>query len=290
MGKISTRLATRLRGFRNRRVAYPGTFAKVVQQTRDLQDSVRDIKELVNEGLDPLHAAYASTQNLLSLFAETVSELPEFREYYDVVGSAEDEYLPEGPPTSPLTGSYFTAWAFFDLQFGEDKEAIGSCLLDVSKYLHLSAEMIEMVILMQNSRMGIYEHCGINNSQVVLREFVSEEEFCCDVPAGYLGEKGQLWFVRILPQLKYLCEYNVICTTPYVLMNDAKVDWLAFINRTLPKMKIFNREDALHNLMKYGPEPNYWHEYIFQAYHHHQYDAIFLAGFPDIKESRPHAY
>ena len=33
-----------------------------------------------------------------------------------------------------------------------------------------------------------------------------------------------------------------------------------------------------------------WSEFVFQAYHHHQYDAIFLAGLPDVKGSRPHAH
>ena len=32
-----------------------------------------------------------------------------------------------------------------------------------------------------------------------------------------------------------------------------------------------------------------WSEFVFQAYHHHQNDAIFLAGLPDVKGSRPNA-
>jgi hypothetical protein len=32
-----------------------------------------------------------------------------------------------------------------------------------------------------------------------------------------------------------------------------------------------------------------WNEFIFQAYHHHQSDAIFLTGLPDVKGSLPHA-
>jgi hypothetical protein len=40
--------------------------------------------------------------------------------------------------------------------------------------------------------------------------------------------------------------------------------------------------------MKHGREPNQWNEFIFQAYHHHQFDAIFLAGLPDVPGSLPH--
>ena len=46
---------------------------------------------------------------------------------------------------------------------------------------------------------------------------------------------------------------------------------------------------ALYRLLKYGPEPNYWNEFVFKAYHHHQSDAIFLAGIPDLKATLPHA-
>ena len=36
---------------------------------------------------------------------------------------------------------------------------------------------------------------------------------------------------------------------------------------------------------KYGLEPDYWNRYVFRSYHHHQHDAVFLAGIPDmIKE------
>ena len=41
--------------------------------------------------------------------------------------------------------------------------------------------------------------------------------------------------------------------------------------------------------MKYGPERNYWNEYIFQAYVNHRTEVVFIAGLPDIEESRPHS-
>ena len=41
--------------------------------------------------------------------------------------------------------------------------------------------------------------------------------------------------------------------------------------------------------MKFGPARDYWNEFVFEAYVNHQADAIFLAGLPDVPESRPHA-
>ena len=67
------------------------------------------------EPLDPLHTVYIAVQHAASIFAERVSVLDEFEPYYEIVLKAEDEYMPSGPPMSPLTRSYFTTWAFFDL-------------------------------------------------------------------------------------------------------------------------------------------------------------------------------
>ncbi len=41
-------------------------------------------------------------------------------------------------------------------------------------------------------------------------------------------------------------------------------------------------DDAHGLLMKYGPGPNHWNEYIFHTFSGNQYDAIFLDGLPDI--------
>jgi len=36
--------------------------------------------------------------------------------------------------------------------------------------------------------------------------------------------------------------------------------------------------------MKYGREPDSWNEFVFNAYHHHRHDAIFLRGCPTCRE------
>ena len=54
-------------------------------------------------------------------------------------------------------------------------------------------------------------------------------------------------------------------------------------------MKAPSEADALHQLLKFGPRRNYWNEFVFLAYHHHQADAIYLSGIPDLKATLPHA-
>ena len=76
-----------------------------------LPGGIKDVSTLIKEGLDPIHAAYAFMQNFTSLFAEDVSQFREMKAWADAVAKAEEEYMPSGPPMSPLTGSYFWMWA-----------------------------------------------------------------------------------------------------------------------------------------------------------------------------------
>ncbi|MBU1984702.1 hypothetical protein KJ815_09865 [bacterium] len=107
MGRISRKLAARLRSHQRQ-------FRELVEQASEIGSSIRvpkdvtDIQECVEMGFDPVHAAYVSAQNLLSVFAESVSVLDEFEPYYEVAGAVQEEYMPGGPPISPLTTSYFT--------------------------------------------------------------------------------------------------------------------------------------------------------------------------------------
>jgi hypothetical protein len=250
---------------------------------------VKDVPTLVKEGHDPIHSVYIHVQNITAVFSENVSRLPELHQYYKIVAKVEDEYLPDGPPTSPLTRSYFTTWAMFDLRFGLDKETIGTCLLDLSDLLDMDPRIVEATRESQQSRMGIYEHLGSAGGRCRLKELITDREFVCFSASGYQGSPGELWYVRLCPPLWGLVNYWVTITTPYILTGMTRADWVAYLNRAMLQVKAKDDEKRLHRLMKYGLTVNHWNEYIFLAYHHHQYDAIFLAGIPDVKGSLPHA-
>jgi hypothetical protein len=195
--------------------------------------------------------------------------------------------MPGGPPMSPLTGSYFTTRAFFDLRFGPDDETIGTCLLDVADPLGLGEDVAGAVRLMSGTGMGIDEHAGIKGGRCVLRESITDDEFECYVPAGYPWSKGELWFVRLCPPLGPV-GYHVAFTTPYVLTGFGKADWTAYLSKSLIGLTAPEKRRRPGELLKYGREPNFWNEFLFQAYHHHRHDAIFLTGLPDMPGSLPH--
>jgi hypothetical protein len=281
MGPISEKLIRRFN-------KWSGQFRQEAR-TVPIPKDVRDVEALVKDGYDPLHALYLSVQNITSVFAECVSGLPELEPYYDVIAAAEDRYMPDAPPISPLTRSYFTTWAFFDFRFGGGLETIGTCLLETSDRLGLDPGLVEAIRQFQESRMGVYEHGGTQGGRVRLRELVTGQEFDTLCTSGYGGKPGELWYVRLCPPILDLVEYHVTITTPYILTQANRSDWTAYLNRAMLPLKSGDGDRRLHELLKCGLSVHHWNEFVFQAYHHHQYDAIFLAGIPDVKGSLPNA-
>ena len=118
MGEISRRLHRKLT-----KLAPPGARDVPPKGWRP-QEPAPDIPKLIAEGYDPVHAAYIFVHHITSVFSENVSRFPEMRTYAKEVGNAEEEYMPSGPPMSPLTTSYFTSWAFFDHRIGKTTDTL----------------------------------------------------------------------------------------------------------------------------------------------------------------------
>jgi hypothetical protein len=255
-----------------------------------LPGGIRDVVTLIKDGFDPVHAAYAFMQQMSSHFAEGVSQMPEMKAYYKTAAAAEDTYMPAGPPISPLTASYFTTWAFYDLRIGNSGDTIGDCQIEVYDVIWLNAHQLDALKKLNDSRMGIYEHVGLDGPHVRLRELITDDEFVCHTPSGYRGRTGELWYVRLLPPLMpELATYHIAFTTPYILIESTKADWTQFLKRSMLRIKAQDARAALRQLLKYGFDLNYWNEFVFLAYHHHTAEAIFLAGIPDLRETLPHA-
>jgi hypothetical protein len=153
--------------------------------------------------------------------------------------------------------------------------------------------MAETIRRFQGSRMGVYEQGGTEGGRCRLRELVTGDEFVCHVASGYRGKPGELWYVRLCPPLPCLADDHVAFTTPYVLIGATQTDWTAYLKKSL--LGSADNRKALHEFLKFGKAANSrkpdesWNEFIFEAYHHHRPDAIFLTGLPDVKGSLPHA-
>ena len=138
--------------------------------------------------------------------------------------------------------------------------------------------------------MGIYAHEGINNdSTACLRELVTGEILSAVPTSGHEGQRGELWYVRLLPPSLPGAKDHIVFTTPYQLVMTGEDEWHAYFRRTLPDDPIETRLSEYQRLMKFGPSHNYWNEFVFEAYGNHRSDVIFLNGLPDIAASRPHS-
>jgi hypothetical protein len=245
------------------------------------------------------------TQHRIVDFVEQFSTLSLSNKFNKSYEAAEETYMPSGPPMSPLTKSYFWCWAAFDMTIGLKRETYASIMIDCCKSLGANSEFIMIFEQMQQSRMGLYINEGNNGTFVNLRELYTNKIIKTHSGSGYLGEKGEIWLVRLLPDpIGDYFDYSIAFTTPYVIIDfplGKKTDghfnqtfysenqWVDFVERNLLSVNCKDKEKSYNYFMKYGLNKVYWPEYIFQAYVNHTANAIWLTGFPDKPESLPHA-
>ncbi len=216
----------------------------------------------------PAFAAYTYVTNWALGLVEALQEVHELRRFMDRMAKAEDEYMPSGPPMSPLTRSYFSSWMLWDMSVGVNRETLGSILLAVARSQGMDSIFVGVLAMLVESRLGLHFHEGVRDDQIQLRELVTDELRACICPAGYDGVAGDLW-------------------TPYVIVNPGVDAWHEYLGRTLCKTGSREDIDAYKRLMKHGLDDRYWSESVFEAYANHKPEAIFLRGLPDVPESRP---
>ncbi len=268
-------------------------------RAEDFQKTIISQNQLTE--YDPVHGLYVYGQNLLSVLIEQLFDLPFLDKLGDAYTQAQEEYMPSGPPMSPLTGSYFACWGAFDLCAGPKRETCGTIGIDLYKFLSIDEGLINLFEKMQASRMGLFKHEGTSGGYVFLRELITNKEIKVFSASGYLGNPGEIWFARVMPppfDNNTQFDYSIVFTTPYVLGKIGlskeftpfvENDWLDYFERNLLRTKIKEKEAAYEYLMKYGLSKNYWNEYIFLAYRNYQHDMVLLEGFPDIPSSLPHS-
>jgi len=297
MGPISKKIIVGLKKTKNKRIINFQELKAAKTHADNLEQTIISENELSK--YDPLHAVYIYTQNKVSVLVEQLCDFSGLSKLTNILDQADETYMPSFPPQSPVTQSYFTCWAFFDVFVGIKKESFGSIIIDVLKNTKSDPGLIKMVDCMQNSRMGIFIHKGHMDRFVLLEELITGEEHKVIVPSGYDGKRGEIWYARVMhepfPELNY--GYSVVFTTPYILINlDDKIgsfakreDWEAFFDRNLKASRGKDRIEEYKTFMKFGKNKYYWNEYIMDGYVNYQSDMIMLAGFPDVPLSMPHS-
>lgn len=255
-------------------------------QAARLEEVVAARAELKDHHL--AHAIYVHAQNQLAMMSEQLTQLRELAPIARVLAAVEDEFVPSGPPMSPLTTSFFTSWALFDVGAGAARETLATVAMAVGAAGGMHAELVRVMGLMQASHMAVYRHEGEDGDALLLRDLVTERRCRAICPSGYRGRAGELWYVRVLPPPLPARDEHVVFTTPYVLIDPGEAQWRAYFDRHLPGGSNDVRLAAYERHMKWGPSPAYWSEFVFEAYVNHRHDTIYLKGLPDVPTSRPH--
>ncbi len=310
-GPISQKVISSIMKTRGRKVVELSQFRQARLNVENLDKTVITEKEMA--GLDPVHAVYVYAQNKMSVLFEQLCGLPELSKLVNAIADAREEYMPSYPPMSPLTTSYFTCWESFDLTAGIKRESFGAVTIDICRALGVDKSLITIFELMQDSRMGFYVHEGVSGKRISLRELVTGRRIKAISPGGYLGEEGQIWYARVMPEPYPEIGYGhaVVFTTPYVTVEESgrgwfrkprdcsEKNWLEFFERNLSRTNIKDPILAYEFFMRHGlsrqqmnyrrPGQHYWNEYVFEGYLNHRDNMILLAGYPDIPLSRPHS-
>lgn len=162
-----------------------------------LQETIVSQRDLA--GLHPAHAAYVYAQNQISVMSEQLTALKEMALFADMICKAQDLYMPSAPPMSPLTTSYFTCWAFFDACMGAANETIGATILEIGSVFGMDPELLRLIRLMQDSRMGFYVHRGREGETSIFEDLVTAATYRAIVPGNCRGGKNENWYIRLLP-------------------------------------------------------------------------------------------
>jgi hypothetical protein len=239
--------------------------------------------------LHPAHAIYAHVQNQMSVMAEQLLELEEMKSFAKIIGEAHDEYMPSWPPMSPISTSYFWCWSNFDAAANAHRETLGSVTIRIAAEFGVHPKMLTLMRTFNDSRMGVYRVEWHRDACVQLIDLVTNQRCVAACESGYTGNVGEYWFTRVLPPSMTASSDHVVFTSPYVLIAPDVMGWTQYFDRIAAKDPHRPRVEALERHLKWGTSRRYWPEFVFEGYVNHQPGAIFLKGFPDVPESRPHS-
>lgn len=238
--------------------------------------------------LDPSFKVYVQMQNMLSIFSEEISVLDDFVAYYDMLGKLDDEFMPSYPPMSPVTDSYFSYFLLCDFRFGKEKETMGSIFKDIAAAFEFDDLMIKAIENLNQSTVKFYKHIKVENGLVELEDLLTNDRKRCVSPSNYVGKPNQIWFVRLVPNLYNMYDYQVVLNTPYVILEQDEEDWIKYFERQGIEKNDPEMDAKISNIMKHNKDPKFWLDYIMDAFVNYESNCIYLTGIPDIKGSKPH--
>ncbi len=234
---------------------------------------------------------FMSTLNFMNVISQFLLSHPDpsLQAHADRLDKANEEYVPQGPPISPVTTSHFNCWTLMDAEISPEEGTLCDAVLRLGPELGLDGSLSELLQQAASTRMGMYCQVGVEDKVILLREILTNRLYRVRCNSDYLGDTDTVWFVRLFPSRVEEGTHFII-STPYIVAETTHEQWVEYFGRNGLQSGASNLEPLLANFMKVGSSPNHWLEYIFEGYMGHRGSScICLTGIPDCKESLPHS-
>jgi hypothetical protein len=140
-GPIARKVIASARQYLQEKVTNIADWRGARVRAEDYQKTVISRHKLA--GYDPLHGLDVYAQNQLSVLIEQMIDLPMLDRLADAYAEAREEYMPTGPPISPLTTSYVTCrGSFYLCSSGAKKETLCMVATDFCKFRQIDEGLI----------------------------------------------------------------------------------------------------------------------------------------------------
>jgi len=91
----------------------------------------------------------------------------------------------------------------------------------------------------------LYGSLKLYGGEVHLRELITQKQVNVIVPSGYMGNQGEIWFARIMPEpfAKLNYGYSVVFTTPYII-SEMRNERYVFSSEKMGLLKIVDTPNS----------------------------------------------
>ncbi|MEQ9411535.1 MAG: SEC-C metal-binding domain-containing protein [Fuerstiella sp.] len=260
--------------------------------------TIPDLEPLLSRGVNRQTAMYLVVWGQLAGLETVLEESDAVSTLRHAVEVARGEDDPEDLPDSPICDTVSTLWALCDLRTGPGQRSAGEMILELLKNHGATPRFLKACDALVDSRLGIYEEIGEvvtdEGNFLNVRELVTQRELLVYTVTGYRGSPGDLRLTRLGPPLTDDSAVYTELTTPAALEDVTVVRWTRYLEEVMPASVpradgtvSTETQDRLASVFKNDPGAMAWLQFIWQGYHGHQDDVIFLSGIPNDPETLP---
>jgi hypothetical protein len=271
---------------------------------RRLRDDSGPDEEELPEGTEEFLASYmVVVQASMALLAS-----PPFSSLAQKYQKLEDEYLSGGPPMSPIYDSYSSLHALAEIPIGIGSETPLTVLAQLTMNRAEYSSIHALVTEMAKSHLDLYRAIQVEGKTAEILHVRSRNRVTVHLTGPFL-RPSDLFLGRVI---RFHTGQHFIAESPYVL-KTAEAEWLAYFarisslsvnseahrntsgkkksNQSGKKPTPPSQDDSkirLERHLRNGHSPQFWPEFITNAYDGERNGIVFLKGIPDQPATQPH--